>query len=314
VPPVGTGGAFTYEALIKVSTISAGIQQIFAMEGNGGAAERPFQFRVSPGELQFVNIAGASGVDGDNNATIPTTGPDAFVPNEWFHVAVTYDGNENTADNLKLYWTRVDAARTEANLIGSFTLVDDLTTANTTVYSVGNDGRTGGAVDKNIEGLVDEVRISGTARSANQFIFFDPADAVPPQLVSVNPPDDSTGVWAGTNLVATFDEPVEAGSDGVIEIRRTSDNVTVESFDVTSSPRLSFGGTSVTGRSDRRPFPGSRVPCFDRQHRRHRSARQRVRRDRRPRGVEFHHRRHPAGRERHGPHGRGHGGLAAYRP
>jgi hypothetical protein len=72
-------------------------------------------------------------------------------------------------------------------------------------------------------------------------------EATPPQWVTLNPPDDSTGVWTGTNLMITFDEPVQAGSSGAIEIRRSSDSALVESFEVTSSPQLSFpGGSTVT--------------------------------------------------------------------
>lgn len=169
--PFGAGGAFTYEAMINVSTITVDFDQIFSMDNSlATTGDRPFQFRLRNGELQFVHIGGASGNDNDNNAVIPTTGDDAFVANEWFHVAVTYDGNANTVGNLKLYWTLVDELRTEANLIGSFTLVDDPVATDTARFGVGNDGRTS-ISDKNIEGLIDEVRISGVARGADEMLF-----------------------------------------------------------------------------------------------------------------------------------------------
>lgn len=168
-PPDGTDGAFTYEAMINVSTISDQ-QQIFSMDAN---ADRAFQFRLLGGNLDFVKIGG--GVQ-TFSAAIPTIGADAFVANEWFHVAVTYNGDENTADNLSLYWTRVDASRTEANLIGSGAMATDL--SGSTVYGVGNDGRTSGGQDKNLEGLIDEVRISSIARAADDMLFA-PANEIP---------------------------------------------------------------------------------------------------------------------------------------
>jgi hypothetical protein len=171
--PVGAGGAFTYEALINVSRIDVS-QQIFAMDQNGGLSSRPFWFRIVNGVLNVKDIANGPI---DYNAAIPTTGVDAFVANEWFHVAVTYDGNDNVADNLKFYWTRVDDSRTEANLIGTTTAVDLSTTA-TAVYGIGNAFRTvGSGVTSNLEGSIDEVRLSGVARGADQFIFAVPEPA-----------------------------------------------------------------------------------------------------------------------------------------
>jgi hypothetical protein len=161
----GASGAFTFEAMVNVSSITSGLQQIFSMEANSNP--RPFQFRInSSGILEFINIAGGGGTI---SAAVPTTGDEAFTINEWFHVAVTYNGLENTADNTKLYWTRVDDSRTVASLLTSGNMTADLTGA--ARYGVGNDGRTVGATDKNIEGLIDEVRISSVARGADEFIF-----------------------------------------------------------------------------------------------------------------------------------------------
>jgi len=117
-PPAGTDGAFTYEAIINVST-SSGSQQIFAMDQNSNnLADRPFFWRIINGEISFQNIANGNV---DNRVDIPTTGDDAFVANEWFHVAVTYDGRDNTHRNLQSYSTRVSAARTGAHLRGTGT-------------------------------------------------------------------------------------------------------------------------------------------------------------------------------------------------
>jgi hypothetical protein len=165
---VGAGGGFTYEAIINTTTMS-GNQTIFAMDANANA-NRIHLFRFNNNNLQFFNLL--EGATASYSTPIPTDGADAYVANEWFHVAVTYNGNENTADNLRLYWTRVDASRTEANLIGSHQMVNDLSTTAQAVFGIGNDYRTTGSGNtSNLEGSIDEVRLSGIARGADEMLF-----------------------------------------------------------------------------------------------------------------------------------------------
>ena len=170
----GSDGAFTFEAIIQTSNITDS-QQIITMENNSGSpTDRPFQFRINGGLLEFVNIAGAwiaRGTTQSISAAIPTTGPDAFVDNEWFHVAVAYNGSENTPDNMRLYWTRVDVTRTEAAELVSETMLDDLAGINTT-FGVGQEYRS--SPDNNLKGSIDQVRISDIARTADDFFFLAP--------------------------------------------------------------------------------------------------------------------------------------------
>ena len=67
----------------------------------------------------------------------------------------------------------------------------------------------------------------------------------PPLLVSRAPADDSTEVPVNTNLVATFDELVQAGT-GFVTLKRSSDDSTVESFDVTNPSEVVFSGSQLT--------------------------------------------------------------------
>ncbi len=159
---VGSDGAFTFEALVNVANTSA-TQQIISMSNAGSA--QVFQFRIGGGELLFVKVNGVGGTDNDNSTTIPIAGPEAFVANEWYHVAATYNGVADTPDNLKLYWTKVDGSRTFANQILSTTLNGDLDTASLE-FRVGN--RVSGG---NLNGLVDEVRISDVPRGGDAFLF-----------------------------------------------------------------------------------------------------------------------------------------------
>jgi hypothetical protein len=70
-------------------------------------------------------------------------------------------------------------------------------------------------------------------------------DTNPPTLLTTNPAADASGVVVNTNLVANFSENVQAGT-GSITIKRTSDNSVVESFNVATSPQLTFVGSQVT--------------------------------------------------------------------
>ena len=67
----------------------------------------------------------------------------------------------------------------------------------------------------------------------------------PPSLAALTPSDNSTGVSSVANLVAEFNEPVQAGT-GFIAIRRAADDSLVEGFDVANPARVSITGSSLT--------------------------------------------------------------------
>jgi hypothetical protein len=87
--------------------------------------------------------------------------------------------------------------------------------------------------------------VSAPSGDRNALAVFVPAAAAP-VIVATTPTDNATNVPVGANLVATFSEPVVAGPAGTISLNRTADNSTVESFNVTSSPRLTFNGQTLT--------------------------------------------------------------------
>ncbi len=70
-------------------------------------------------------------------------------------------------------------------------------------------------------------------------------DTTPPTLSNTLPVNNAANILTDANLVATFDETIVAGS-GSIELRRISDGSLVESFNVTSSSRLTFSTTRLT--------------------------------------------------------------------
>jgi hypothetical protein len=204
-----TTGAFTFEMLVKFNSAYDPLtpfrnvaptpafdnsgsysMELLTGEGDMGVDGRPFQFRInqtgitSAGDntmpkLEFHNIALQTGVP--FFAVIPTTGPHAINNTDWFHVAVTYDGNEFAANNLKFYWTKVAPSATEANQLPTIdssglepiTWATDLA-AVAHDFAIGGETRnngTGFGEGENFYGQIDEVRISGVARAANEFLF-----------------------------------------------------------------------------------------------------------------------------------------------
>jgi len=185
----GPNGEFTLEALINFPSLSGGNREIISMDNSGAAGARPFQFRVtSAGLIEFNNIA----VGGANpRAAIPTTGPEAFVPNQWFHVAMTYDG----FGGIVFYWTKLDNARTGATILQT-TNVSLLNLTGSAVLTIGNENRN--TCGEGLSGRIDEVRISNIARSATDMAFDSSAPPIPP-TIDPQPADQFVGV--GETLV-----------------------------------------------------------------------------------------------------------------
>ena len=81
--------------------------------------------------------------------------------------------------------------------------------------------------------------------SSTTALSFTAADVALPTLSSSNPADDTTDVAVDTNIVLTFSEAVDAES-GNITIKKTSDDSTAETIDVTGSKVSGSGGTAIT--------------------------------------------------------------------
>jgi len=171
---MGKDGAFTIEAIVKLEKLpndSEGYAADIVSMDDDSRNNRVFLFRIEkPGFLSFVPITG-DGVRGGGLATIPVTGENAINTSDWFHVAVTYDGKENTPDNLKLYWTRLRPDCGKANQIGRGTLSADLR-SELGDFAIGNSGKYNDLGPfEFFPGLIDEVRISSIARKPHEFFF-----------------------------------------------------------------------------------------------------------------------------------------------
>jgi alpha-L-rhamnosidase len=181
---MGNGGPtpWTLEAMIFPSATNAN-QEIISTDSS--AASRGFQFRLNTaGQLELNLIA-----PGINPKTaIPSTGPHAFAPNNWYHVAVTYDGA-----NIILYWTKVTPNFTGANPIS--TNAANVPASFGAVQGplvIGNENR--GAAGENFRGLIDEVRISNIARAAADML----QPTATPGIYSISKTPTNGTVYAGT--------------------------------------------------------------------------------------------------------------------
>jgi hypothetical protein len=225
---VGADGAFTFEAIIRPAVeITAIPNSMQIISGENEDPSRGWQFRVdTSGQLVFIHLT--TGTPISFTHAIPITGDHAWAVNEWYHAAVTYNGQENMPGNLKFYWTRLDLGEDEAVLLASFQMAADL--GNLPVdFAVGNDGRN--AASENFEGLVDEARISSIARAPTDMLFNGPSS----RPVFVSHPEDlmlsagETAVFEGVFSSETAPQAAwykQAPGSGQ-EIQPAEPNVTV---------------------------------------------------------------------------------------
>jgi len=164
----GADGSFTMEAMLNIPAITGPTREIICTDNSVGT--RGFQFRINATgnlEFNFIGTAPAAYL-----VPIPTTGTHGFVANQWFHVALSYDGPTHTTT---YYWTRVSSGSTTANVIGTPGTVETTDGAVSAPLVIGNEARSAGSGVNSGEGLIglmDEVRISKVARTASQFIFY----------------------------------------------------------------------------------------------------------------------------------------------
>jgi autotransporter-associated beta strand protein len=193
-----TTRAFTLEAIVWIgfdpaknlgTTANGGNNrnapcQIMAIEG--GSGQRIFQFRLShvgtsPGGtgnpavklvpyLTFENITGSQPTI---FADIPTNGPDAILSNQWYHVAVSYNGVPNAANNIKFYWTLLNSTNTFCHQIPVTSVQQTcsgptVSSSATCSFELGNQARNNNG---NFLGLIDEPRISSAERGPGEMMF-----------------------------------------------------------------------------------------------------------------------------------------------
>ena len=188
----GTGRAMiNWQIISGESTVNADRIWQFRFDPIGVVTTAPFPSTGNPQPLlDFINVD-AGGTSYELFAPIPTNGPNAITSNQWFHIAVTYNGTPNQAGNFKFYWTAMNPTNTADNLILSTNLFVSLPqgAANQPSFAIGNEGRHDYA---NWLGLIDEVRISSIARSPTNMMF-----VVPSVVVNTSPTNITATVTGG---------------------------------------------------------------------------------------------------------------------
>jgi hypothetical protein len=194
-------GAFTFEAIIRPELNPLALpnnMNIICGERAGVQQDpRAWQFRLTnAGKLEFIRLPSAGALE-SLAAPLPTSGPNAAVAGQWYHVAVTYTGMAGEAGNLKLFWTLLDESRTEAALLAEFTMNNDL--GGEPLFTIGTSGRNPNG--EGFRGLIDEVRISGLDRYANEMQFADTGGGIAPKF-TVEPADFLAGLGEAVKLQA----------------------------------------------------------------------------------------------------------------
>ena len=110
------------------------------------------------------------------------TSPLAIDTSKWYHAAFQYDGVGTTTNNVRIYFTEMDDANTQANLVNTFSTGAGPSNYTESTFWIGSPP--GGQIN----GMFDEVRISNIARAADDMMF----SAVP---------EPSSLVLAGLGLV-----------------------------------------------------------------------------------------------------------------
>jgi len=183
----GTPTPWTLEAMIYPSVTNVN-QEIISTDSS--ASNRGFQFRLNTaGQLELNLIA--AGIN--PKTAIPSAGPHAFVANNWYQVAATYDGA-----NIVLYWTKVTPSFAGANpIITNAANVPASFGAVQGPLVIGNENRA--AAGENFHGLIDEVRISNIARAATDML----QPTAGPGIYSLSKDPTNDAVYAGTVVTLT---------------------------------------------------------------------------------------------------------------
>jgi hypothetical protein len=158
-----TSGAFTIDGMIKWNGSQGGSTEGFIFKA---AEDGQNHLRLT---MQHAGTApvfrlGLPNTGGNNTFTTNVAIP-VLTTDDWYHYAVTFDGNNGGGSDLKFYWTKVEESATEANLVQTFS-----STA-TGAYDINGTFQMGNWGGANFDGQVDEVRISNVARGADDFIF-----------------------------------------------------------------------------------------------------------------------------------------------
>ena len=186
---MGADGAFTWEMVLRPDEADdSGVGTQMLMHHSLNQMQLKLNYDSS-GDLFLTMWDGVNSVVLFNEPLDSgLLGINQYATNEWFHLAVTYDGTSAG----KVYWTKLGDYNGTANELASFSM-SDLTLFDATLAFGGN-ANLGGNV---FNGALDEIRISDIARASDAFLV---------------PAPDTLGLIASSGLLNLGIRQVEAGS------------------------------------------------------------------------------------------------------
>ncbi len=244
-------GAFTFEAIVRpdVNPLAPPNHMNIICGERAGSDPRAWQFRLTTaGQLNFIRLPSAGALE-NFVAPLPSSGPNAAVQGQWYHVAVTYTGAAGEAGNLKLFWTRLDESRTEAALLAEFTMANDL--GGEPLFTIGTSGRNPNA--EGFRGLIDEVRISNLDRYVDEMQFSDTGGGIAPKF-TLSPADFFAGLGEIVKLQAlasgTLPILYQWQFNGADLPGQTSDVLELPNVTFEQDGRYTVVATNAFGRAD----------------------------------------------------------------
>lgn len=231
------GGANTYTG---TTTVSAGTLEV------DGSSTSP------------TTVSGGAALAGDGtvNATVTVNSGGSITPgaNNLTVSNLTFSGSGtldvgNLTDHTSVAALKVNSALTLNGGAGAVTLKLPTALGFNGTYRLiqfgsgiaDTSGFTLGTVPTLAWNQTGSLQVSGGYLN---YVITAAGDTTPPTLRSTLPINNDTNISASADLMAIFDETIVAGS-GNIALHRSSDNVLVESFNVTSSTRLTFSTTQL---------------------------------------------------------------------
>ena len=178
---------------------------------------------ANTGETPTIRISSSTGVYATGG--VASFRSKAYLPGNTSITLSNYtiDGNPVADSYTTPYETTIGSAHV---IVGEYTYSGFTYTANATITF-------------NDNGYV------GSMTYTSSSVTLAVLDSTAPSLSSSTPTDDATGVTVGSNIVLTFDEAVDVET-GNITIKKTSDDSTVETIDVTGGLVTGTGTTAIT--------------------------------------------------------------------
>ncbi len=182
------------------------------------------EIRGNTGEMATIRITSSVGT-GFAAGGVASIRSYAYLPGNTTITLSNYtiDGNPVADSYTTPYETTIGSAHV---IVGEYTYSGFTYTANATITF-------------NDNGYV------GSMTYTSSSVTLAVLDSTAPSLSSSTPTDDATGVTVGSNIVLTFDEAVDVET-GNITIKKTSDDSTVETIDVTGGLVTGTGTTAIT--------------------------------------------------------------------